>query len=97
MSRPFADESVFRAIADPTRRRVLELLRVSERPVTEIAQTLGISMRNLSPHLKVLRLSGLLVQHRRGRFRFYGLAAKDLKIAIAWLRPFERMSQSTRH
>jgi DNA-binding transcriptional ArsR family regulator len=96
MSRPFSNESVFRAVAHPTRRRILDLLRHAERSVSEIASSLGISMNNLSPHLGVLRTSGLVVQRRRGHFRFYALAPQNLKPIAAWMRAYESVLARTR-
>ena len=89
MSRPFANENAFRAIADPTRRRVLDLLRRGDCTVGEIALAIRIPFVNLSPHLRVLRTAGLIKQRRRGVQRVYGLSVADLRYVSGWIQPFE--------
>jgi DNA-binding transcriptional ArsR family regulator len=86
MSRPYATESVFRAIADPTRRRIIELLLVSDRSGAELVQSLNISQPTLSHHLSILRETGLVTNHRVGRNRMYQIHANLLKGAADWLR-----------
>ena len=89
MSRPHANESVFRAIADPTRRRIIEVLRKGERSVIDLAKALGRNLPNLSHHLTVLRTAGVVHQRRVGRSRMYQLDAGMLRGAAAWLRAIE--------
>lgn len=59
------------AFAEPTRLRIITLLQSGERTVTEIATELGVEIVNVSHHLKVLRVSGILVDEKRGRFVVY--------------------------
>jgi len=61
----------FAALADPTRRRVLELVRERPRPVGEVAALLPVSRPAVSQHLRVLREAGLVGEHREGTRRIY--------------------------
>jgi len=93
MSRPHADESVFRAIADPTRRRIIDLLRARDRSVLDLIEALGISRPTLSHHLNILRIRGVIAQRREGRRRRYRLHPESLRIPVSWLtRPALRSS-----
>ncbi|MBC6463628.1 ArsR/SmtB family transcription factor [Actinomadura sp. HBU206391] len=85
MSRPSATEDVFRAVADPTRRAVLEaLLHARELPVTELADRLGVGVPMLSRHLAVLRAAGLVDERRSGRHRLYSLRPQPLRDLFDW-------------
>jgi DNA-binding transcriptional ArsR family regulator len=89
MSRPHADESVFRAIADPSRRRILDLLRHKEMTPGDLLGEVSFGLANLTFHLRVLRSAGLVAQRRTGRQRVYRLNAKVLHAPLAWLRQYE--------
>lgn len=89
MSRPHSNESVFRAVADGTRRRVIEILLKGERTPVELAQAVRVSQQTMSHHLNVLRTSGVVRQHRRGRSRVYQVVPEPLKGAAAWFRACE--------
>jgi DNA-binding transcriptional ArsR family regulator len=78
-------EQIFRGIADPLRRAILDLLRARPRPVEEIARHFPVSRPAISKHLRVLREAGLVVEERAGRQRFYALAAAELAVARDWL------------
>jgi DNA-binding transcriptional ArsR family regulator len=84
----FADP-VFRALADPTRRRVLDLLRGGVRSVTELQADFKISQPALSRHLKVLRDAGLVIFHRDGRLNLYRLNAGPMEAVSDWMRHYE--------
>lgn len=77
-----------RAIDDPVRRRVLEMLRVAPLTAGEIASRFEISRPAVSRHLRVLRETGLVVDEVRGRERVYRLDARPLAELDAWLAPF---------
>jgi DNA-binding transcriptional ArsR family regulator len=77
---------VFRAIADPTRRAVLDLLQVSQRTVSEIAEPFQISQPAISQHLKVLLDAGLVEVEQCGRERRYRLRLKPLRPVDRWIR-----------
>jgi DNA-binding transcriptional ArsR family regulator len=73
------------ALADPTRRRVLEQLRRGPRPVSEIAARLPVSRPAVSQHLKVLKEAGLVREERRGTQHIYEIDPKGLGPLRAWL------------
>ena len=75
---------VFRAVADPTRRRILERLRGGERSVTDLASPFRMSQPAVSQHLRVLRAAGLVRERRQGRRRFYRLYSKPLRDLSRW-------------
>ena len=75
MARAATTSDVFNAIAEPQRREILVLLRAGERPVTELAQELGMAQPGASKHLRVLREVGLVRDRKAGRQRLYGLDA----------------------
>ncbi|MFT7521169.1 MAG: DNA-binding transcriptional ArsR family regulator [Kiritimatiellia bacterium] len=73
------------ALADPTRRRVFELLRHGPLPVSELANVLPVSRPAVSQHLKVLLAAGLVVAERRGRQRLYSVDPSGLRELREWL------------
>ena len=81
-------QDVFRAIADPTRRDILRLLRAGERSVGEIAVNFEQSRPAISKHLRVLRSAGLIVTRERGAARICGLNARPLRTVDTWLRDY---------
>jgi DNA-binding transcriptional ArsR family regulator len=84
---------VFDALADPTRRRVLELLAERERSAGEIAATFPVSRPAVSRHLRVLRQAGLVRSRQDAQRRVYELDPEPLAELDAWLatyRPFWR-------
>jgi DNA-binding transcriptional ArsR family regulator len=89
MSRPLASESVFRAIADPTRRRIMDLLRGREATPADLNQTLRIAGGVLTFHLRALLQAGVVSQRRRGRQRMYRLNAQVLSPVAQWMRSHE--------
>jgi DNA-binding transcriptional ArsR family regulator len=85
MSRPINGDDVFRAVANPARRRILEMLRQSERGMGDIAATFRLSLPSVSNHLRVLRDAGLVSQRRVGNRRMYHLRAGKLRLVSGWL------------
>lgn len=84
-------DDVFAALANPVRRRILELLAEAPRNAGAIAAGIeGLSRPAVSEHLGVLRRAALVQEEARGRERHYRLAAAPLADVDAWLRPFER-------
>lgn len=75
----------FAALADPTRRKVLEQLRRGPRPVNEIAARLPVSRPAVSQHLKVLKEAGLVREERRGTKHIYEIDPEGLGPLRAWL------------
>jgi DNA-binding transcriptional ArsR family regulator len=86
-----ADESVFRALAHPARRRVLDMLRRGERPVADVVQSFRLSKQAVSQHLRILRTSGLVRQRRSGRGRIYWLEAAKLRDVARWIAPYQQL------
>lgn len=82
-------EVVFRAIADPTRRKILGLLRDGRHTVGELALNFRTSRPAISKHLRLLRSAGLVVTHRQGATRICELNAKPLLAVNDWLRDYE--------
>ena len=80
--------SLFAAIADPSRRQILDLLRTGERPAGELVQLTGLSQPGVSKHLKTLRKAGLVNVRVDGQRRLYRLEAGELAALDAWLNPF---------
>jgi ArsR family transcriptional regulator len=66
-------QEAYKAIADPTRRRILKYLRGGERNAGELAKYAGVSRTALSHHLTVLKLADLVRVERRGQFQVYSL------------------------
>ena len=91
------NEAVFRAIADPTRRRILGLLRGGERSVGEIAANFRCSRPAISKHLRLLRSAGLVTAHRRGTTNLCGLNAKPLRAVNDWLQDYHAFWSESLH
>jgi DNA-binding transcriptional ArsR family regulator len=81
--------AVFRAIADPTRRDILALLRRRRCSVNEIAGNFRCSRPAISKHLRVLRSVGLVVTRREGATRICQLNAAPLRVVGNWLHDYE--------
>jgi DNA-binding transcriptional ArsR family regulator len=88
--RRWGNGDVFLALGDPTRRRIMDLLRDSDRPVHELAETFEVSRPAISQHLRVLREAGLVVERKVGRERHYRLQAAALREVGAWLARYEK-------
>jgi DNA-binding transcriptional ArsR family regulator len=78
-------DRVFRALSDPTRRRVLERLSRSAASVSELAEPFSMALPSFVEHLGVLEGSGLVSSRKIGRVRIYQLAPKRLQLAEDWL------------
>ena len=76
---------VFQALADSTRRAVLDLLRHGSRSAGEIARVFPVSRPAISKHLRRLRRAELVSEQRRGRHRLYAINAAPLKEVDRWL------------
>ncbi|HWT42115.1 MAG TPA: metalloregulator ArsR/SmtB family transcription factor [Sphingopyxis sp.] len=84
-AQPAMIDGIFRALADPTRRDVLE--RLSERPtsVSELAAKHAMALPSFVEHLKILESCGLVSSRKVGRVRTYSLAPDRLRLAEDWL------------
>ncbi len=78
-------DRVFHALADPTRRAVLEQLGSGPASMTELAQPFRMALPSFSQHLHVLEDCGLVRSRKKGRVRTYQLAPKPLKAAEDWM------------
>jgi DNA-binding transcriptional ArsR family regulator len=81
--------AVFRAIADPTRREILGMLRGGRYTVGEIAANFRTSRPAISKHLRQLRAVGLVVTRRNGAARICALNARPLRAVNDWLSDYE--------
>jgi DNA-binding transcriptional ArsR family regulator len=80
--------SPFEAIAEPNRRRILDVLRAGERPAGDLIAATGLSQPGVSKHLKLLREAGLVSMRAAGQQRLYRLEPGELAALDAWLTPF---------
>ena len=83
--------STFDVLAEPTRRRILDLLLERSRPVGELVDELGISQPGVSKHLRVLREARLVAVRQDAQRRWYALNAAPLAEVAAWLQPYRRL------
>ena len=83
-----AGDAAFGALADPTRRAVLDLLRAGRRPAGEIARAFPVSRPAISKHLRVLRRAHLVEERREGRHRLYQLNPTPLQAVDSWLEQY---------
>src|SRR5438067_13468617 len=84
----YSREAAFSALADPTRRAVLDLLRAGTRPAGEIARAFPVSRPAISKHLRILRRAHLVEERREGRHRMYQLNPEPLKAVDTWLEQY---------
>ena len=80
----------FEAIAEPNRRRILDLLRGGERPAGDMVEALSISQPGVSKHLKLLREAGLVRVRADGQRRLYSLEPREFAAIEAWLEPYRQ-------
>jgi DNA-binding transcriptional ArsR family regulator len=84
-SAPRSAEAIFQALADPTRRAVLDLLRRGSQPAGQIAEAFPVSRPAISKHLRLLRRAHLVQEHREGRNRIYRLNPEPLRAVDSWI------------
>jgi DNA-binding transcriptional ArsR family regulator len=82
--------TIFLALADPTRRAILERLAHGEASGTELAQPFSISVPAISKHLRVLEHADLILHRKDGRTHRFRLAARPMKEAAAWLEHYRQ-------
>ena len=82
--------AVFDCLAEPHRRRILDVLREGERPAGELVAELGLSQPGVSKHLRLLRDAGLVWARVDGQRRVYALRPEGLAAVEAWLAPYRR-------
>ena len=84
MPRPASHSDVFLAVADPTRRAILDRLRRGPSPVNELASGFRVSRPAISKHLRILRSARLVHEKREGRQRIYQLEADRIQEIAKW-------------
>lgn len=90
MASTTVDTDVFRAVADPTRRRLVDRLGRSSATVTTLVDCVDVSQSAVSQHLAVLRAVGLVHAEREGRQRIYHLDPGPLVEIHRWVARYER-------
>ncbi len=93
MSRAAAGSDVFRAIADPNRRQILDVLRGGEEPVGALVEATGLSYSLVSQHLQVLLDAQTVARRSDGRRRIYRLDAAPLRVVRDWTAEYEHFWQ----
>jgi DNA-binding transcriptional ArsR family regulator len=81
---------MFEVLAEPNRRRILDLLREDERPVGDLVAALGLSQPAVSKHLRLLREAGLVAVRADGQRRLYRTDPAPLREIDEWLAPYRR-------
>jgi DNA-binding transcriptional ArsR family regulator len=94
--------TTFDVVAEPTRRRILDLLRERPRPVGELVDLLGLSQPGVSKHLRVLRQAKLVRVRREAQRRWYEVDPRPLGEIDVWLEPYravwsDRLTALERH
>ncbi|QEE30443.1 winged helix-turn-helix transcriptional regulator [Terriglobus albidus] len=93
MARASTTSDAFNAIAEPRRREILSYLAGIERPVGEIAESLGLEQPSVSKHLRVLKDVGLVRMRCQGRQKLYRTNAEAIRPLHQWAATFERYWQ----
>src|SRR5215211_6682377 len=83
--------TTFDVLADPTRRRILDLLLGEPRMVSDLVARLGLTQPGISKHLRVLRAAGLVRVRRDAQRRWYELRPEPLVEVDAWLQPYRQL------
>lgn len=83
--------AAFAVVAEPNRRRILDLLRDREHTVGELVDALAVSQPAVSKHLRVLRGAGLVESRVDAQRRFYSVRPHPLREVDAWLEPYRAM------
>ncbi|HTW85516.1 MAG TPA: metalloregulator ArsR/SmtB family transcription factor [Candidatus Sulfotelmatobacter sp.] len=78
-------DAVFAALADPTRRAIIERLSRGEARVTEVAQPFHMSLNAVSKHIRVLEASGVIERHKRGRDHILSINVRSLDEVDGWI------------
>jgi DNA-binding transcriptional ArsR family regulator len=83
--------TTFQVLAEPTRRRILDLLLERARPVGELVDVLGLSQPGVSKHLRVLRDGGFVAVRPDAQRRIYEVCPAPLAEVDQWLEPYRRL------
>lgn len=79
---------IFSALADPTRRRILQMLLEDDMAVTDVAEPFEMSLAAISKHLVILTKAGLISQEKRGRVKWCKLEPDSMRDASVWMQGF---------
>ena len=83
--------TTFEVLAEPTRRRIVELLLERARPVGDLVDVLGLSQPGVSKHLRVLRDARLVTARQDAQRRVYEIRPEPLREVDAWIEPYRRL------
>ncbi len=83
-------DAVFAALADPTRRAIIERLSLGEARVTEVAEPFPMSLNAVSKHIRVLDASGVIERHRKGRDHILSINIRSLDEVDGWIERMRR-------
>jgi DNA-binding transcriptional ArsR family regulator len=89
--------TVFRAVADPTRRAILDCLASKEESVMKLASSFEMTLPAVSQHLRVLQVARLVTRRRDGRNIFYRLNPEPLREVARWIHPYEHFWRKRLH
>ena len=81
-------DTIFSALADPTRRRILVMLLEDDMAVTDVAEPFEMSLAAISKHLGILTRAGLIAQEKRGRVKWCKLEPESMREASIWMQSF---------
>jgi len=81
-------DTAFSALADPTRRRILEMLLEDDMAVTDVAEPFEMSLAAISKHLTILTRAGIITQEKRGRVKWCKLNPDALRDTSVWMQSF---------
>jgi DNA-binding transcriptional ArsR family regulator len=81
----------FEVLAEPNRRRILDLLRIAERPVGDLVEELEVSQPAVSKHLRILREAGLVEVRPDAQRRMYRVRSEPLRAIDEWLEPYRQL------
>lgn len=81
-------DTVFQALADPTRRAILAMLLEDDMAVTDVAEPYDMSLAAISKHLTILTRAGLISQEKRGRVKWCKLEPDAMRAASVWMQGF---------
>lgn len=76
--------TLFKALGDPTRRQIVEMLREKDLTAGEIADAFNISKPSISHHLDLLRQAGVVISVKKGQYMYYSLNATVFDEMVAW-------------
>ena len=78
-------DEIYKALADPTRRKILELLRAGDKNAGQISGQFNVTNASISHHLSILKNAGLIQSEKRGQFIIYSLNTTVFQDVLLWL------------